>query len=88
MSCCPFFLGEEKQAAASAGPLPSVFASVGLNLSDFEMSSHTSELLGKLHKLLTGTRNAGQRHSGRTCGHRSGRSAYLLVAKAASHSLS
>eukprot|EP00066_Takifugu_rubripes_P026953 XP_011616219.1 PREDICTED: protein FAM208A-like isoform X1 [Takifugu rubripes] len=50
--CCKI-PGEGKQAPASAGSQPSVFASVGLNLSDFEPSSDTSELMAKLHKLLT-----------------------------------
>lgn len=43
-----------KHTPASSGSLPSVFASVGLNLSDFEMNSNTSELTTKLYKLLTG----------------------------------
>lgn len=48
--------GELKQtpASASTGCQPSVFASVGLNLNDFELSGDTSELMAKLHKLLTG----------------------------------
>lgn len=55
-----FLLAEVKPAAAAAasGSLPSVFASVGLNLSDFEMSSNTSELTTKLYKLLTGSSRA------------------------------
>lgn len=53
-----FPVGEVKQTPASAGSLPPVFASVGLNLSDFEISSNTSELMAKLHKLLTGNSNA------------------------------
>lgn len=46
--------GELKQTPASTGCQPSVFASVGLNLNDFELSGDTSELMAKLHKLLTG----------------------------------
>lgn len=53
-----FPLGEAKQTPALTGSLPSVFASVGLNLSNFEMNSNTSELMAKLHKLLTGNSNA------------------------------
>lgn len=53
LNCFP--LGEEKQ---TPGSLPSVFASVGLNLSDFETNSKTSELMARLHKLLTGNSDA------------------------------
>lgn len=49
--------GEPKQTPASAGSQPSVFASVGLNLNDFELSGDTSEPMAKLHKLLTGESN-------------------------------
>lgn len=50
-----------KHAPAPSGSLPSVFASVGLNLSDFEMNSNTSEPMTKLYKLLTG--NSDARHA-------------------------
>lgn len=49
--------GDLKQTPTSAGSQPSVFASVGLNLNDFELSGDTSELMAKLHKLLTGESN-------------------------------
>lgn len=53
-----FLLAGGKHAPAASGSLPSVFASVGLNLSDFEMNSNTSELVIKLYKLLTGNSDA------------------------------